>query len=151
MRVKITKSAVDALRPGESLADIEIKGFVVRRLPSGTVTYGYRYRLGGRQRWLPLGLHGRLTAHEARKAAKRYAGEIASDRDPAAERQTARQKAETSVNMLLDLYLDRHVRPNLRGANEVERTFHKYIRPRIGSMSIYQLKRKRRCGHAGRD
>ena len=35
MQGKITKASVDALAHGEFLADTEVKGFVVRRLPSG--------------------------------------------------------------------------------------------------------------------
>jgi hypothetical protein len=47
---KITKATVDALEKGSSLADTEVKGFVARRLPSGVVTYGFRYRnAAGRQ------------------------------------------------------------------------------------------------------
>jgi integrase len=42
----------------------------------------------------------------------------------------------------LDEFLDRHVRKNLRRADEVERVFDKYVRPRIGAKSIYQLRRR---------
>ena len=62
VRGKITKATVDALKPGEILADTEVKGFVARRLPSGVATYGLRYRVAGKQRWLTLGLHGCQTA-----------------------------------------------------------------------------------------
>ena len=65
MRGKISKATVDALQPGDVLADAEVRGFVVRRLPSGVVTYGLRYRSGGRQRWLSLGLHGRNHARSS--------------------------------------------------------------------------------------
>ena len=53
MRAKITKRVVDGLVGGDPpVSDSEIKGFVARCLPSGNVTYGYRYRTrGGRQRW----------------------------------------------------------------------------------------------------
>lgn len=61
MRGKITKAAVDALRLGDILTDTEIKGFVARRLPSGIISYGLRYRAAGKQRWLGIGLHGRIT------------------------------------------------------------------------------------------
>ena len=40
MRATINKESVDALKPGESLADIEVKGFTARCLPSNVVTYG---------------------------------------------------------------------------------------------------------------
>ena len=92
MRGRITKAAIGALRPGDFLADAEIRGFVARRLPSGVVTYGLRYRVAGRQRWLALGIHGRITPDKARRLAKQRAGEVAADRDPAEERQTARAK-----------------------------------------------------------
>jgi hypothetical protein len=47
-RGKITKAGLDALERGEIRADTEVKGFVARRLPSGVVTYGLRYRAAGR-------------------------------------------------------------------------------------------------------
>jgi|EndMetStandDraft_5_1072996.scaffolds.fasta_scaffold140865_2 hypothetical protein len=96
MRGKITKTRVDALRPGDVLADSEVKGFVVRRLPSGAISYGLRYRVAGRQRSLALGLHGRITPHGARKLAKKKAGEVADDRDPARERQAEQAQAKAA-------------------------------------------------------
>jgi hypothetical protein len=42
MRAKINKGSVEALEKGELIADVEVKGFVARRLPSGAVTYGLR-------------------------------------------------------------------------------------------------------------
>jgi len=44
MKAKITKTTVDKLPPGKLLIDTEIRGFVVRRLTSGTATYALRYR-----------------------------------------------------------------------------------------------------------
>ena len=44
MQAKITKRNVDALRPGQYIADPEVRGLVARCLPSGSVTYGFRYR-----------------------------------------------------------------------------------------------------------
>jgi hypothetical protein len=43
---------------------------------------------------------------------------------------------------LLDNFVARHVRPNLRSADEVERAFRVYVRPKLGSRSIYELRRK---------
>jgi hypothetical protein len=146
MRNKITKAAVDALKTGQIVADTEVKGFVARRLPSGVVTYGYRYRVAGKQRWLALGVHGRITPDMARRLAKKRAGEIADGRDPAVERKTEDARAKSArastVDALLDAFLHRHVRKNLRSAGEVERVFRKYVRPRIGAQSIYDLKRR---------
>jgi integrase len=144
---KITKASVDALARGEILADTEVKGFVVRRLPSGVITYGLRYRANGRQRWLALGVHGRITPAKARRFAKKAAGAVADHRDPVHERETERTKAEAAksrtLDVLLDAFVERYVRKNeLRTAGEIERTFDKYVRPRIGAKSIYELRRR---------
>jgi integrase len=137
---------------GGILADHEIKGFVARRLKSGVATYGFRYRdkATGRQRWIGLGLHGSITADEARGLAKKRAGEVADGRDPAAERETERAKAEqakhadaNTVTALLDNFVERYVRKNgLRRGYEVERIFDRYVRPRIGKKPIYELRRR---------
>ena len=152
MRAKITKRRVDGLKPGDILADDAIKGFVARRLNSGVVSYGFRYRdkTTGRQRWIGLGLHGSITPDEARDLAKRRAGEVAAKRDPVAERKAERAKAArardadaNTVDAILDNFLIRHVRKNaLRRGDEVERVFKVYVRPRIGKKSIYDLRRR---------
>ena len=144
MKVRITKRAADALRPGECIADVEIKGFVARRLMSGTVTYGYRYRnCTGQQRWLALGLHGQITSEQARDLAKKRAGEVADDRDPVAERVTTRDASTNVVNAVLDSFIARYVRKQgLRSADEIDRTFKVYVRGRLGNRSIYDLRRR---------
>jgi hypothetical protein len=80
MKARITKQLVDDLLPGQIVTDVEIRGFNVRRLGSGTVSYGYRYRIGGKQYWLALGQHGRITAHDARTLCKKAASKIAHAR-----------------------------------------------------------------------
>jgi integrase len=146
MGAKINKSSVDKLKPGQILSDTEVKGFVVRRLQSGVISFGLRYRVSGRQRWLALGLYGSITPDKARKLAKKRAGEVADNRDPVAERAAARLKSKeisaSTVDAMLDTYLERQVRKNLRSAREVERAFKVYVRPRIGAKSIYELRRR---------
>ena len=148
MREKISKRTIDALPRGANLADTEVKGFTARRLPSGVVTYGFRYRHKTTRsaRWLALGLHGNITPDEARALAKKHAGAVASERDPAAERKIQRAKAKSAasetVNAVLDGFLERHVRPALRSAKEIERAFDVYVRPRLGTRSIYSLRRR---------
>jgi integrase len=141
MRTKITKTAVDSLRPGYSLADTEVKGFICRRLPSGSATYGFRYRHGGRQRWLPLGLHGSVTCETARALAKAAAGERAKDRDPGAERAQKRAEAGTTVNFVLDTYLARQRSRGLRSVGEVASVLDRVVRPIFGHRSVYVLTR----------
>jgi integrase len=147
MQGKITKRKVDGLKPGDILADEEIKGFVARCLDSGAVTYGYRYRAVGKQRWIGLGIHGSITPDQARDLAKKRAGEVADNRDPVAEREEVRAQAsrvrlieKNTVNAVLDAFVKDHVK-GLRSGDQVERAFDVYVRPRIGSKSIYGLRR----------
>jgi integrase len=152
MRVKITKRQIDILTSGAILADEEVRGFVARKLSTGAVTYGFRYRdkTTGKQRWIGLGLHGSITPDQARILAKKRAGEVADGRDPAGEQEATReQQAKTqvaeanTVNAVLDDFLREYVRgpDTLRSADQVERAFNVYVRPRIGAKSIYDLRR----------
>lgn len=149
MQAKITKRSVDALEPGAILYDTEIKGFVARCLNSGTVSFGYRYRNDKAQsRWTALGLHGTITADQARVLAKKRAGEVAHSRDPVAEQEEIRTAAKlarlaetNTVDAILDKFVARYAK-NQRSGDQVERSFDVYVRPRIGTKSIYDLKRR---------
>jgi integrase len=152
MKHLINKSSIDAMSEGESLVDTKIDGFVARKLPSGKVSYGFRYRgKDHKQWWLGLGVHGQsgVTADTARAQAKVYQGNVAAGKDPGADKQAkreaslqAKRAAKNTVNAVLDLFIARHVEKNLRSAETVKRSLEVYVRPRIGSKSIYDLKRK---------
>jgi integrase len=147
--MKISKSRIDQMGPGEIMADGEIKGFVVRKLSSGKVTFGYRYRdPAGKQKWHGLGLMGSITAEQARILAKKRAGEVADGRDPSAERAAVKQEAakanlaaSKTVNAILDDFVKRHA-SKLRSENQITSALDRYVRPRIGESSIYELKRR---------
>lgn len=162
MRKRITKRSLDALQPGESIADDEVRGFVARRLPSGVISFGYRYsdHNTGKRRWLPLGLYGRLTAEEARKLAQKAAGEAAMGQDPVEKRNDARTRAngaklDKSVNSLLDRFLDEYVEAKkLRTKDEIRRAIDFWVRPAIGRILISDISRKdilSMCDHITRE
>lgn len=152
MKQLISKSTVDAMEKGASIVDTKIDGFIARKLPSGKVSYGFRYRgKNHKQWWLSLGVHGQsgTTADTARAQAKVHQGKVAAGKDPGAEKQTERDKAakakqagKNTVNAVLDLFIARHVDKNLRSASTVKRCLEVYVRPPIGAKSIYDLKRR---------
>src|SRR4051812_30049658 len=150
MAGRITKRTVDALKPGERIADSEIRGFLCRRLDSGAASYAYRYRVKGtnQQRLISLGLHGTITADQARTLAKKRAGEVADGKDPKGEREESRAEAKradtaeaNTVNAILDKFEARYS-SKLRSGDQIKDSFARLVRPAIGAKSIYDLKRR---------
>jgi integrase len=153
MRGKISKTAIDKLRVGQFITDTNPVGFTARRLPSGRITYGYRFRdkTSGKQHWLGIGLHGEITPDQARKKALKVAGEVRDGGTPVSAAAVAarrRQAAGITVDAVLDDFLTRYVRKGangqpkgLRSADEIERVFRVYVRPRLGGKAIHDLAR----------
>jgi integrase len=109
---KITKRAVDALRPDRNGKDIfhwdagdgALKGFGVRMKPSGSAAYLVQYRnKEGRTRRLVIGKVGTLTPDEARTIASDALRAVAKGSDPSAERHAVRRAL--TVSELCDLYV----------------------------------------------
>jgi hypothetical protein len=81
---KLTKSAVDRLKPSTLIWDQTVVGFGARRQLK-SVFYVLRYRLNGTQRMVSIGRHGSpWTVDTARNEAKRMLGLVAQRIDPRA-------------------------------------------------------------------
>ena len=105
VRNRIGLRQVRSMKPSETIWDASLTGFGARRQKSDAVAYVLFYRTKeGRQRWFTIGKHGApWTPETAREEAKRLLGDVAHQRDPAAEKRAARN-AQT-VAELCDLYL----------------------------------------------
>jgi integrase len=105
VRSRIGLRQVRSLKPSETIWDQSLIGFGARRQKSDAVAYVLFYRTKqGRQRWFTIGRHGApWTPDTAREEAKRLLGDVAHQRDPAAEKRVTRN-AQT-VAELCDLYL----------------------------------------------
>jgi integrase len=141
MQAKISAKTVAKLKPGDAISDTEIRGFSARRWDTGSITYSLRYRTrsGDRKRLL-IGVHGNLTADEARKLAKQRAGEVAGGHDPVAEQKLAAAVASNTVSTVWDAYARRELAKK-RSAKDQMSSFDRLVRPRIGDRSIYDLRR----------
>jgi integrase len=106
---KITKRIVDAAIPNRKnyyiLWDSSLAGFGLQVLPSGTKSYVYQYRNHeNRTKRITIGKHGKLTADQARKKAKKFENNVIDGLDPV-ELKQARKNALT-VGGLFDSYLE---------------------------------------------
>lgn len=107
--VKISKSFVDGVKaPSDKdqifYRDKEIRGFALRVTSSGTKSFVVEKMIGSKIRRITIGKFGALTAEVARKEAQKLLGQIASGKDPVAEKQAARLRGVT-LQEVFDDYL----------------------------------------------
>tara|TARA_R110002167_G_scaffold27139_10_gene92617 strand:+ start:1084 stop:2316 length:1233 start_codon:yes stop_codon:yes gene_type:complete len=144
---KITKRTVDAAVPSEgrwTLWDSEIKGFGVRVTPTGVKTYIARYRVGGGRsgimRQMVIGRANQLTPDQARKRALQIMAEVASGRDPQANRSADR--AQMNLSELCDLYLAEGVATKKASTLALDGIrIERHIKPQIGRLKISEVRK----------
>ncbi len=138
---RLGKRIVDAARPGSLLWDADVKGFGLRTLASGVRVYVFKYRIGGRQRWITIGRHGSpWTPEAARKRALHLAGLVAHGKDPADERDAGKQAA--TVRTLVERF-DRERIANRKAstAREYKRELEHDILPALGAIPVAKVTR----------
>ena len=159
-KLRLTKRAVDALapEPKERITfDRDLPGFGLKTTPSGRKIFLFQYRFppgrAGRTRRVTIGEYGNgLTPDQARAAALRLKGKVASNIDPFEEERQVHQAAvdkvakdkrasERSVASICVLYLERHVKPRNRSWAEYDRLLRQYVVPSIGDLRIDLLRR----------
>ena len=129
MNTKLTASKVAALRSKSSryrVWDSEIQGFHVRISPKGRKTFVLTYRYEGFVKEFTIGTYGNLTIEEARRLAKKLAGQVADNIDVSAKRKAREAEAYKNARATLgrfysDMYLS-WAEANLKSHNETSRT-----------------------------
>lgn len=112
---KLTKRFVESITPHEKdellLWDTELKGFGVRVFPTGRRTYFVQYRNQfGSTRRKKIGVHGNITADQAREEAKKLLGDVAKGKDPSQEHQN--DKLKPTFEQLATEYLEFCIKEN---------------------------------------
>ena len=141
---KITKRAVDALRPTERervVWDDEITGFGVRVHPSGRKVYIVKYRHEGRAVKATIGPHGPITPAAARARAAEIVTLARTGRD--LEGKTPRKAGGATMADLarrfLDEYAADHLKPSTAALNR--KIVEKRILPRLGRRRVADIGR----------
>lgn len=134
-------------------------GFGVRVTAAGTKSFVLFHRVDGKKyletlgRWDANAGGGSLTVRDAivkcdarAKAIARGVDRKGEDVDPRPERtrrkQDANQPTEGNISGLLDNYVTRYVKGrNLRSAAMIEAQLDRLVKPRIGKIGIYELRR----------
>jgi integrase len=110
MKTKINAAVVQGLQPRSrpyEVFDRDLKGFIVRVQPSGSISYlcAYRTKIGQRRRYT-IGRVGTISPAQARDEAKKILGDVARGHDPVAdlEARRAQAKQHTLGTFLDDVY-----------------------------------------------
>jgi integrase len=128
-------------------------GFAVRVTAAGTKSFVWFHRIAGKPhletlgRWDENAKGGSLTVRDAIIAAQKRAQAIGKGEDPRPKR-TRRQEdgarpASANVSGLLDQFVERYVKKEakLRSVDQIEDTFDRLVKPQIGKLGIYDIRR----------
>jgi hypothetical protein len=147
-RIKLTKSAVDALQtPSSDVVywDAASPGFGVKVTPKGRKVFVVLYRTGGagsKLRKYTIGPYGRVTLHQARVAAQKVFAAKLEGRDLAAEKREARRRVVADrVEDLLESYIAQHVFRN-RSAGEISRLLRREVGNPWTGKSIHEIAKR---------
>lgn len=129
-------------------------GFAVRVTAAGTKSFVWFHRVDGKGyletlgRWDANQGGGTLTVRDAIVRADRLAKDVRNGRreDPRPERtrrlQDGDKPADGNVSGLLDTYIARYLKAGkLRSAGMIEAQLERLVKPRIGKVGIYELRR----------
>lgn len=137
--LKITKTVVDDLQPGETVWDTQLKGFGVR-CQGSFKSYLVRTKVLGKIKWLTIGRHGTWTPENARAEAKKLLLEAGTGLDPEAAKKEA-AKPITTVSDLCDRYIREHAKPHKKASSvhEDQALIDNHIKPLIGKMDVRKV------------
>jgi integrase len=145
--IQISKLPTPATR--REVPDGKITGLYLVMQPSGAKSWALRYRTAGKPAKLTLGPYPALDLAIARTRAQKALGEIASGKNPAAEKKAARkaQRAATStadrVETVAASFIEKYVKRNVgkSWAREAERLITKEINPKLGAKRLGEVKK----------
>ena len=108
--------------------------------PTGRKVWKFLYSLQGRKRWYSIGSHEAVGLADARKKARQLAGDVASDKDPQAER-SARRDADTFKH-LAGRYYSEYAQKHNKSWKQSCSLIDRYVLPKWGNMRAAQITRR---------
>ncbi len=143
-KIKLTKRAVEAAVAHSTkrlfIWDTEITGFNLRIYPTGRKTYFFQYRNEfHKTHKIKIGVHGNITAEEAREKARLLSLKISLGEDPATN--IKEKKIAFTVTDLAKKYLELHAKVNKR-SKSVRDDIHmisSIILPKLGKQGIKSI------------
>jgi len=120
-------------------------GFALRVFPSGEKSWVFIYTFHGRKRRLTLGKYPTMSLKQAKIEHRKALRMLQNDKkDPALEKQKEKTEMRDSstVEGLIEEYLEKHAKPNKRSWKEDQRMLYKDIRPSWGKLKAKDITRR---------
>lgn len=141
----VTLSFINAIQPGDIIHDTKLSGFGVRR-QKNAISYFVKMRVGGEQRWITIGQHGRpdgegstWTPDTARRKAIKIMGNPALADKPA---QPVAAPRHSMFGDVADEFLRLHgAKHKPRTVEEQQRIVRRYLKPAFGHLDIAAVTR----------
>src|SRR5689334_15491072 len=118
------------------------RGFGVRVTASGARAFILNYRLRGREHRFTIGAWPDWSALKAAREARNLRQRIDRGENPLDDRAPVPQTK--TVSKVLDDFVTRYVRNKerpLRSADHIESAFDRLVKPRIGKLGVYEVRR----------
>src|SRR6516225_1449724 len=118
------------------------RGFGVRVTAAGARAFVLNYRLRGREHRFTIGAWPDWSALKAVREARNLRQRVDRGENPIEDRTLS--PTTVTVASILDDFMARHVRNKnqpLRSADEYESAFNRLVKPRIGNLGIYEVRR----------
>ncbi len=147
-QLKLTKSAIDALRPSTKNTvywDVGLPSFGVKITPKGRKVFIVLYRVAGGQsrlRKFTIGPYGRVTLAMARGQAQKIFAARVEGRDPAAEKTEARRRSVVDrISDLTEAFIEDRLK-HLKTAKQLAASLRRDVIPIWGAKSVRDIKRR---------
>jgi integrase len=118
------------------------RGFGVRVTAAGARAFILNYRLRGREHRFTIGAWPDWSALRAVREARNLRQRVDRGEDPLKDR--APVPTTKSVSSVIDDFMTRYVRNKerpLRSADQIQSAFDRLVKPRIGKIGVYELRR----------
>jgi integrase len=141
-KARLTERLLSTLKP-EAVAypvwDQTLPGFAIRVQPTGSKAWYAVYSRRGTPRWLHLGNAGHVDLATARKSAAEMLLQVATGKDPAAERQA--QRSSGTFGELAEQYVERHAKRKNKSWQHADRLVRRYLLPAWGKLPSASITR----------
>jgi integrase len=138
----LTDAKIKGLKPRAArYMESDGKGLSLDVLPSGKMSWMFRYRLNGKQERVTLGQYPDLSLKAARDRRDDLATETAKGKSPAAEKKLARAGLTTNPSMRVfgERYFAEQVVPNWKNPKSIRRYLDNEVFPALGEKTLKDI------------